>query len=118
MTVKAIWFDLDDTLLWDERSVTEALRATALLAAERTGVDPDALVAAVRREAPALYAAYETYPFTQMIGINPFEGLWGRFSGGSHPMFRKLEAIVPEYRVDVWTRGLGAGGVQLALIHI
>lgn len=112
MTVKAIWFDLDDTLLWDERSVREALQATALYAAEQTGLDPEALVDAVRREAPALYATYETYPFTQMIGINAFEGLWGRFSGGEHPMFRKLEAIAPEYRRKVWTRGLAAVGVD------
>ena len=27
----------------------------------------------------SIYETYETYEFTKMIGINPFEGLWGTF---------------------------------------
>jgi putative hydrolase of the HAD superfamily len=112
MSVKAVLFDLDDTLLWDDRSVTEAFKDTCRLAAEATGVNEAELEAAVRREARALYETYETFPFTQMIGINPFEALWGHFKRGDHPMFRKLEQLAPEYRVNVWTRGLAAVGIN------
>ena len=77
--IKAIFFDLDDTLLWDKRSVAEAFKATCQLAEERYGVDPVRLEEEVRKAARELYSSYETYPFTQMIGINPFEGLWGEF---------------------------------------
>jgi len=112
MTIKAILFDLDDTLLWDERSVEEAFQATCRVAAETVAVDPAALEQAVRREARALYESYETYPFTVNIGINPFEALWGRFSGGTDEQFRKLEKLAPEYRAEAWTRGLRALGID------
>jgi len=114
MAVKAVLFDLDDTLLWDDRSVSEAFKETCRIAAEAAGIDGEELEAAVRREARSLYESYETYPFTQMIGINPFEGLWGNFRKGEHPMFRKMEQIVPEYRANAWTRGLAALGVDNA----
>lgn len=112
MSIKAVLFDLDDTLLWDERSVSEAFRNTCRVAAEATGLDEAAIEASVRKEARALYETYETYAFTQMIGINPFEALWGNFRKGEHDMFRKLEQLAPTYRVNAWTAGLAALGVD------
>jgi len=112
MSVKAVLFDLDDTLLWDDRSVSEAFQSTCRYAAEATGVDEKELEAAVRREARALYETYETYGFTQMIGINPFEALWGKFEKGEHPMFRKLRELAPAYRENAWTRGLSSLGAD------
>ncbi|MWC28181.1 HAD family hydrolase [Paenibacillus sp. MMS18-CY102] len=116
MTKKAVLFDLDDTLLWDDRSVQEAFDATCRYAAEATGVEAAALEEAVRHEARELYATYETFEFTKMIGINPFEGLWGNFTGGELESFRKLQAIVPSYRTEAWTRGLRALGVEDAAL--
>ncbi|KIL34759.1 haloacid dehalogenase [Cohnella kolymensis] len=112
MSVKAVLFDLDDTLLWDERSVSEAFKDTCRLGAEAAGLDADSLEETVRREARSLYETYDTFAFTKMIGINPFEALWGHFRQGEHPMFRKLEALAPEYRLNAWTRGLAALGVD------
>lgn len=109
--IKAIFFDLDDTLLWDQKSIKEAFVLTCRVAEEKYGIDPDLLEEAVRKEARELYASYETYPFTQMIGINPFEGLWGNFLDDSDD-FRKMKEIVPSYRSDAWTRGLKAMGVD------
>ena len=112
MTIKAVLFDLDDTLLWDERSVDEAFHATCEIAKKKTGVDPHKLEEAVRREARSLYASFETFPFTQNIGINPFEGLWGDFRKGEAEGFRQLEKIVPYYRSESWTRGLKSLGIE------
>jgi putative hydrolase of the HAD superfamily len=112
MTLRAVLFDLDDTLLWDDQSVKEAFRATCEEAAKHVSVDPQELEAAVRKEARALYESYETFPFTQMIGINPFEGLWARFSQGDHENFRKLERLAPGYRTESWTRGLKVLGID------
>ncbi|WP_445490948.1 HAD family hydrolase [Niallia sp. 03133] len=109
--VKAIFFDLDDTLLWDKKSVKEAFEKTCRLAEEKYGIPVFDLEEAVRKEARALYEGYETYSFTQMIGINPFEGLWGEFSD-DHDSFRKMKAIVPFYRRDAWTKGLAAVGID------
>lgn len=105
-------FDLDDTLLWDERSVMESFEATCKRAAEVKGIDPIQLEDAVRTEARALYETYETYPFTTKIGINPFEGLWGNFTAGEQTEFRQLEQIVPEYRKESWRLGLLKMGID------
>ncbi|CAM3521885.1 HAD family hydrolase [Marinicrinis lubricantis] len=111
--IKAVWFDLDDTLLWDDRSVKEAFESACDAAVQKyPTLQKDVLEEAVRKEARALYETYETFPFTQSIGINPFEGLWGNFTGGEHEMFRKLEKIVPEYRKNAWTNGLKALGIE------
>ncbi|MCZ8513115.1 HAD family hydrolase [Paenibacillus filicis] len=112
MSIKAVLFDLDDTLLWDERSVKEAFQATCREAAKHYDVDPEKLEDAVRTEARALYESYETFPFTKMIGINPFEGLWANFTQGDQPEFRKLQALAPSYRTASWTRGLKALGIE------
>ena len=109
--VKAIFFDLDDTLLWDQKSVKESFVATCQKAKEKYNVDPDLLEEAVRKEARELYSSYETYPFTQMIGINPFEGLWGNFLDDQED-FKKMSEIVPTYRREAWTRGLSALGID------
>jgi putative hydrolase of the HAD superfamily len=112
MGIQAVLFDLDDTLLWDDRSVKEAFLATCAAAAEAVSIDPVKLEEEVRREARALYESFETFPFAKQIGINPFEGLWARFSEGEQEQFRMLEKLAPGYRTAAWTRGLKALGVD------
>ncbi|MWV42260.1 HAD-IA family hydrolase [Paenibacillus sp. HJL G12] len=116
MGATAVFFDLDDTLLWDERSVEESFRATCDTAAAKTGIDSEALEAAVRREARALYETYDTYAFTAMIGINPFEALWGQFTVGKQPEFRRMSEIAPGYQKESWLRGLRSLGVENELL--
>jgi len=111
MMVKAIIFDLDDTLLWDQRSVKEAFAATCEAARDKYDLDPERLEEAVRKEATRLYQSYETYPFTQMIGINPFEGLWGNFLD-EDGQFKQLAKVVPAYRKEAWVNGLKELGVD------
>lgn len=112
MPITAVLFDLDDTLLWDERSVEEAFEVTAEAGAAAAGVDAKELLNAVREEARSLYASYDTFAFTQMIGINPFEGLWANFTAGTQPEFRKLQELAPMYRKESWRRGLARVGVE------
>lgn len=109
--VKAIFFDLDDTLLWDKKSVETAFQETCRLAEELTGQDCSGLEEAVRAAATELYAGYNTYDFTKMIGINPFEGLWGTFDDEGSD-FQQLKAIVPAYRRESWTVGLKKIGID------
>ena len=109
--IKAVIFDLDDTLLWDKKSVETAFRATCERAAESYDLDPVKLEEAVRAEARELYATYETYEFTKMIGINPFEGLWGTFDDAGD-FFQKMKGIVPLYRQNAWTGGLKRLGIE------
>lgn len=111
--IKAVLFDLDDTLLWDHRSIEEAFEATCLVAKQSYAhIDVMHLQEAVRNAAKALYSSYPTYDFTKMIGINPFEGLWARFTGGELPEFRELEKLAPGYRAQSWTNGLKTIGIN------
>jgi putative hydrolase of the HAD superfamily len=110
--IKAIFFDLDDTLLWDNQSIQESFDNTCKAAQENYDLDPKQLEEAVRSAARELYATYESYEFTKMIGINPFEGLWGDFLEGEHEGFRQLEKVAPTYRKEAWTQGLKALGVD------
>lgn len=109
--IKTIIFDLDDTLLWDKKSVKEAFAATCRIATDKYDVDAEKLEEEVRKAARDLYEGYETYEFTKMIGINPFEGLWGNFLD-DHENFKKMAAIVPTYRREAWTNGLKQLGIE------
>lgn len=109
--IKAVFFDLDDTLLWDKKSVATAFRKTCERAADTYEIDPIELEEAVRAEARSLYASYETYEHTKMIGINPFEGLWGTFDDAGES-FQKMKEIVPKYRQKAWTNGLSRMGIE------
>jgi putative hydrolase of the HAD superfamily len=112
MTIKAVLFDLDDTLLWDERSVKEAFHATCAEAAKEYDMDPAQLEGAVRSEARKLYESFATYPFTLNIGINPFEALWANFNDENDDNFRALKELAPEYRTQAWTLGLKSIGID------
>jgi len=68
MSINTIIFDLDDTLLWDKKSVKTAFEKTCDYAATVHNVNPTELEEAVRREARALYEGYETYDYTVLIG--------------------------------------------------
>ncbi len=110
--VKAIFFDLDDTLLWDAKSIQSAFDETCKYAGSKVGIDPERLEKEVRKKARELYSSYDTYEFTKMIGINPFEGLWGDFPDEHHEQFMKMKEIVPEYREQAWTLGLENAGIH------
>lgn len=109
--MQAVFFDLDDTLLWDSKCVKEAFAITCKEASKRTGVDAKKVEDSVRDVAPKIYATYDVFPFTKMIGINPFEGLWGTFNDGTFE-FPKLEAIAPIYQKQAWTKALEALGIH------
>lgn len=109
--IKTIIFDLDDTLLWDKNSVATAFEKTCAYAATKYKLDVNNLEEAVRNEARKLYVTYETYDYTKMIGINPFEGLWGTFDDDSES-FQKMKGVIPAYQRDTWTNGLKALGIE------
>lgn len=111
MAITTVVFDLDDTLLWDKKSIKTAFEKTCQYAATKYELDPEQLEEAVRKEARKLYESYETYDYTVLIGINPFEGLWGTFDDPTES-FQKMKNIVPQYRKDAWTKGLKALGID------
>ncbi|WP_336637088.1 HAD family hydrolase [Lysinibacillus fusiformis] len=111
MSINTIIFDLDDTLLWDKKSVKTAFEKTCDYAATIHNVNSTELEDAVRQEARVLYEGYETYDYTVLIGINPFEGLWGTFDDPTES-FQTMKGLVPGYRAAAWTKGLAALGIE------
>lgn len=109
--IKTIIFDLDDTLLWDQKSVAVSLRMTCSYAEEKCGVDASLLEQAIRSMAPASYIETGVYDFTRSIGINPFEGLWGEFDDEGAG-FQSMKSVMPEYRRTAWNRALQTAGVN------
>lgn len=109
--IGTIIFDLDDTLLWDAKSIATAFAKTCEFAAERFDVNATDLETAVRESARELYASYDTYAHTQRIGINPFEGLWGIFDDPGE-QFQRMKEIIPGYQRNAWKYGLATVGIQ------
>ncbi|SDC41214.1 putative hydrolase of the HAD superfamily [Pelagirhabdus alkalitolerans] len=106
--VNTLFFDLDDTLLWDKQSIQLAFDETVKRV---DSVDSKVLEKHVREQAQVLYQTYPTYAFTKMIGINPFEGLWGTFNDPGEG-FQDMFKIIAEYRQKAWYYGLKACGID------
>lgn len=105
MSVKAIFFDLDDTLVVDEAVSREALQATAERARASHGAEVEGFVRDATRHAKALHQAGPSYPFCKAIGISAFECLWGRFEGAS-PELTQLREWSHAYREQVFDAAL------------
>jgi putative hydrolase of the HAD superfamily len=111
MALKAILFDLDDTLLVEVASAEAAFLATCALAQERYGVDAEALCQTVRGKARELWHAAPARSYAVAIGISSWEALWARFLG-DEPNLRALRAWAPTYRRESWTRALVEHGID------
>ncbi len=103
--MKAIFFDLDDTLLSDD----PATRATFEAVAQTAGRDTPELTAAALARCVALWQEGEMHPFCHAIGIHAYECMWGNFAG-EDPHYGRLHAWCPGYREDVWAQALRQTG--------
>jgi putative hydrolase of the HAD superfamily len=108
--IRALIFDLDETLLADALSTQAALVAT--IEGARLGQDVDAreVAQAVRRHAERLWERGPAHDYAEAIGISACEGLWGTFAG-DHPELQRLAAWAAEYHRGVWSAALGEHGI-------
>ncbi len=91
MHIRALLFDLDDTLVVDEAVSTEALASTAELAGTIHGADAKRFQRVAAEEARRLWAEGPSYSYCRSIGISAFECLWGNFTGESAELTRLRE---------------------------
>ncbi|WP_309091286.1 HAD family hydrolase [Domibacillus sp.] len=108
---KAVFFDLDDTLLDDRKSIQTAFDVTCGELAEKYEKDAAEIEKHVRTAAHAQYQTYDFYPVTLSIGINPFEGLWGNFGDVHHNGFRSMGDQIADYQLKAWENGLKQAGI-------
>ena len=108
--LKAVLFDLDDTLMPDESAANEALVATAQVAKQWHNIPPGDLKDAVRRVARRLFRAHPVVaPYGGNFDVSSWSALSTRFDGDDDEM-KQLRAWVPEYRREVWSDALAENG--------
>ncbi|HYF94847.1 MAG TPA: HAD-IA family hydrolase [Symbiobacteriaceae bacterium] len=113
--MKAILFDLDETLILDEPISHAAFAAAADLAAS-TGADVNRLAADAGANARRRWAEGPFYDYTLRIGHSAWEGLAARYDVGAHLAIAGLRQWAPGYRLAVWQEALGAQGVTDAAL--
>lgn len=111
MPIRAILFDLDNTLLLEDEATERALRRTGELASSRAGVSAGVVHAAARDAAETLFRSAQVFAYADEMGIWWGEALWGDFAG-EQPGLQALRAFVPAFRRDVWRRALAAVAID------
>lgn len=110
MNIRAILFDLDNTLVGEDEATDSALAKTALLAGRIAGTEAAVVEAAAREAARTLFEASPVYAYADAMGIWWGEALWGDFIGDQAGL-AELRAFVPRFRIEVWTRALSGAAV-------
>jgi phosphoserine phosphatase len=111
MKVLAILFDLDETLIVEEASNDASALAAGEIAKARRGVDPVALLAALRMRSRELFLAGPMIDYCRDIGISSREALWGSFTGDD-PALSRLRQWMPTYRLQSWATALEEVGID------
>lgn len=103
--MKAILFDLDDTLIVDEAVSAETFAVVAGVAAEKHGVEAARFARDAKARARKLWQAGPCHPYCRALGISAFECLWGKFEGET-PELTALREWAHEYRRQVFDAAL------------
>jgi len=115
VAVRAVLFDLDDTLVAQDSADDQALAAACALLPARHADTAAALAAAVRLHARALWEAGPSAAYCRAIGISPLEGMWARFDT-PQPQIAALASWAPTYRVAAWRQALETTGLGDAIL--
>lgn len=112
MTLKAVIFDLDDTILVEMASAEAAFIDTCKLAQDKYGLDPHAFHTVLRQKAKKLwYDASPARPYCVRVSVSHWEGLWARYEGDD-PELKILRDWAPTYREQSWSQALKAFGID------
>src|SRR5260370_7149706 len=84
MPIRAVLFDLDNTLIFEDESAMAAVRGAAEIAHQRARVDAAALASAVIATAEALWKASPVYGDAEPFGVWCAEALWGQMNRDTH----------------------------------
>jgi putative hydrolase of the HAD superfamily len=103
--IKALIFDLDDTLVVEKASAETALLQTCAAAQERYGIDPAALHATLRQTCRRRWHRSPARAYAVEVGISSWEALWAEFEGDDENL-KILKGWAPEYRTSSWQEAL------------
>jgi HAD superfamily hydrolase (TIGR01509 family) len=110
--IRAVLFDLDETLILDEAVCDHAFRIAALSVTSDLAVAAG-LAAAAASQARALWAELPAVAleYATRIGHSAFEGLWAEYDA-SIPAEALLEGVITEYREHTWQLALETCGLS------
>jgi putative hydrolase of the HAD superfamily len=111
MKVRAVIFDLDETLIEEEASNDASALTAAEIAVVRHGFDRVALLTALRKRSRELFVSGPMIDYCRDIGISAREALWGSFTGDDFSLVQ-LRQWIPGYRLRSWTAALEEVGVD------
>ncbi len=111
MSIKAVIFDLDDTLVVEKASAEAAIMATCSVGAQKYEIDPNDLYQTIWQKARELWHKSPARPYCISIGISSWEGLWARFEGNDENL-KILRSWSPTYRRQAWHKTLLQHGVN------
>ncbi len=103
--IRAILFDLDDTLIIDEAVSRETFKHVSELAVTRFGAEAAEFERSARDHARRLWSIGPAHAYCRRIGISAFECLWGGFVGESEDLTR-LRNWAVDYRIAVFDAAL------------
>lgn len=106
--MRAVLFDLDNTLLLEDEATDRAYLASAQ---SRPGPDPARLARAAARLAEERLRSAPVFPYADAIGISGGEVMWGAFAGEGDGL-RALREFAPGFRVEVWEAALRDVGIR------
>ncbi len=112
--MKAVLFDLDDTLVVDEIVSHRALEHTARQALEHHGAEPEQFARDAVELAQTHWKAGTSHSYCRAIGISAFECLWGNFEGEAEDLMA-LRAWAITYRARVFDAALRAQMIESAM---
>jgi len=111
--IRAVLFDLDETLIVDAPITEQALRSASDLAGGAfPHLDRVQLTREARETAQRLWRDSPQAAYCDRIGHSANEGLWARYSTGDHPAIASLREWVSQYRIETWRAPLAAQGVS------
>jgi len=111
MSLNAVIFDLDDTLVVDEAVSKEALHDVALLASKQHGIDAELFLAAAKTHAEKLWVGNPAVDYCGRIGISFEEALYGKLNDAPPAENQSFAVWASTARVEFFDALLRAQGV-------
>lgn len=113
--LRAVLFDLDDTLLPEASAIQAALAATCGPVEERLDLPAGTFAEAVAAVAEARYSTFDSRGFAATFGVSWEECLWGTFGAASQRQLPGLGGIADTLRRTVWQDALVGMGRPVAM---
>ncbi|MCM8768164.1 MAG: HAD family hydrolase [Candidatus Omnitrophica bacterium] len=113
--VRAILFDLDDTLIVEEKATEEALFCAATLVYQSYKVSPHLFIQTIKQISESLWLNSPQVAWCQAIGVSAREALWADLKE-EIPEEKKLRDWILLYRQMSWKESLSAFRVKDACL--